>query len=242
MKTMYSPNDPLFYLHHAYIDKVWHSFQQKGHGRFLDAFNSETNPKINVNYIMVPFNITVASILDPLSVCYQYQEPSTVHSGSRPPSFGPTTSSIASDRGSVASSSDNFQSETVLTSTTDMVSKFNFSATFLLGSNGTLLSSTIFSNNQSAVDLAYSILDAIVGSSQAALQVKNPNFFEKMFSVNKTLIESRNPDSLDRSELRKLRLPLPIEEEYINHMGMDMNAVRNIEAALNTLYDLSNNS
>ncbi|KGG52309.1 hypothetical protein DI09_18p150 [Mitosporidium daphniae] len=244
MRTMYSPNDPLFYLHHAYVDKVWYSFQLKNNKSFFYAFDSETNPNINRNYILAPFNTPVSSVLDPLQLCYRYQEPSA-RSGPASRPFAATTSfgpDLNSQNGSVASDVNAPSSRTVITSERNEVSKFNFSATFLLGSNGTLISSAVFSANKSAVALAYSILDAIVGSPQSALQVRDANFFEKMFSFDKALIEGRNPDSLDRQDVTKLRLPQEIDDEYIHHMGMDFNAVRNIESALSTLYDLSNNS
>ena len=40
MSTMQSPNDPIFFLHHANVDRLWSAWQQAGGGRTTPAANS----------------------------------------------------------------------------------------------------------------------------------------------------------------------------------------------------------
>lgn len=75
MSTMRSPNDPLFYLHHSFCDKLWLSFQQKG-PNFKMQFNSPTNSSVNLDTPLLPFGIPVRSVMDTDALCYRYQEPS----------------------------------------------------------------------------------------------------------------------------------------------------------------------
>lgn len=62
MNTVYSPNDPLFFLHHSFIDKIWYDWQLI-HG---NAFDTESYNKVPFNKMsLVPyFNITVLKSLD----------------------------------------------------------------------------------------------------------------------------------------------------------------------------------
>lgn len=77
MSTMHSPNDPLFYLHHAYCDKLWTSFQNKGPS-FKNDFGSLDNRTVNADVLLTPFNISVRSVMDIDALCYTYQEPSSI--------------------------------------------------------------------------------------------------------------------------------------------------------------------
>jgi hypothetical protein len=73
MVTMYSPNDPVFFLHHAFIDKLWADWQASGQGRD-QAYNGR-NPNgsnVRTSDILVPFNRTVASVLRTTDLCYTY--------------------------------------------------------------------------------------------------------------------------------------------------------------------------
>ncbi|KAK9761323.1 hypothetical protein K7432_013859, partial [Basidiobolus ranarum] len=76
-----STNDPLFWLHHAFIDKIWADWQRSNPTKSSDyGGNGPRNTKAALGDIMIPFNITVKSMLDTTKagLCYQYApSPST---------------------------------------------------------------------------------------------------------------------------------------------------------------------
>ncbi|MGL5901020.1 MAG: tyrosinase family protein, partial [Lactobacillaceae bacterium] len=55
MSSMYSPNDPIFWHHHSYIDLLWHKKQVKG----LDPYDK----KLDINERLYPFNKQVKDVL-----------------------------------------------------------------------------------------------------------------------------------------------------------------------------------
>ncbi|KAJ3082763.1 hypothetical protein HK102_001471 [Quaeritorhiza haematococci] len=71
MNTMASPNDPLFWLHHANVDRYWWLWQQKNPSLAKTYSGAgATSP----NDEMPPFNIRVSDTLDTLQgqFCYKY--------------------------------------------------------------------------------------------------------------------------------------------------------------------------
>ncbi|KAJ9052711.1 hypothetical protein DSO57_1031532 [Entomophthora muscae] len=67
--AMSSPADPLFYLHHAFVDKLWYDRQKRNFG--------EKFPRraINEKKLLPPWNINPMHLIDPLShMCYFYKE------------------------------------------------------------------------------------------------------------------------------------------------------------------------
>lgn len=74
MGTFNSPTDPLFWQHHAFIDKVWTDYQST-----LTASNSPQyngiNPEGNaasLNDVMIPFNLPVNAVIQVSELCYTY--------------------------------------------------------------------------------------------------------------------------------------------------------------------------
>lgn len=64
MKTSSSPNDPLFWLHHAYIDKIWADWQ----------ITNNSNPE-NLDFILKPvslFGIKVSEVQNIATLNYKY--------------------------------------------------------------------------------------------------------------------------------------------------------------------------
>ncbi|KAJ3049504.1 hypothetical protein HK102_012480, partial [Quaeritorhiza haematococci] len=76
MSSQLSPNDPIFWLHHAVVDKFWYDWQsqptnlQKFDGA---AYNTQPSPST----LLQSFNIPVSSVLDSSSLCVTYAQPSS---------------------------------------------------------------------------------------------------------------------------------------------------------------------
>ncbi|KAJ9088926.1 hypothetical protein DSO57_1018036 [Entomophthora muscae] len=64
-----SPADPLFYLHHAFVDKLWYDRQKRNFGEKFPR------REINEKKLLPPWNINPMHLIDPLShMCYFYKE------------------------------------------------------------------------------------------------------------------------------------------------------------------------
>jgi hypothetical protein len=75
MARPYTANDPLFWLHHAFIDKLWVSFQRRG-----PSFKT-SHPEPST--MMTDFDIPISAVMDTRSpnLCYDYS-PVTRQGGS----------------------------------------------------------------------------------------------------------------------------------------------------------------
>ncbi|KAI9598695.1 hypothetical protein BDF19DRAFT_335435, partial [Syncephalis fuscata] len=74
METMYSPNDPIFWLHHAFIDKLWDNWQRLGNNRnfwLYDDINNDGSASMLVDPLW-PFNVQVRDVMDSQRFCYYY--------------------------------------------------------------------------------------------------------------------------------------------------------------------------
>lgn len=82
MYTMLSVNDILFWLHHAFIDKLWADWQSMDKNSLLyDGKTYEDNyhypPGTNSNTTLTGYlNMTVKDVLSTRKMCYEYIEPS----------------------------------------------------------------------------------------------------------------------------------------------------------------------
>lgn len=79
MTPMTSPNDPVFILHHCFVDKIWADWQE---------VQKRVNPSVAPNYVplaegpkghnikdvLQPFKLTVEETLDIAKLNYQYEE------------------------------------------------------------------------------------------------------------------------------------------------------------------------
>lgn len=83
MVKMSSPNDPVFFLHHCFVDKVWADWQNKKKMEFDETGFPEpphyapiTNGPEghNLKDIMKPFNISIEEVLNTAKLGYQYEE------------------------------------------------------------------------------------------------------------------------------------------------------------------------
>ncbi|KAI9596305.1 hypothetical protein BDF19DRAFT_438716 [Syncephalis fuscata] len=73
MVTSYSPNDPIFYIHHSFIDMQWALWQARSsrNARDYGGRNADNSPA-NINDVLTPFNVRVGDIMDTRSLCYVY--------------------------------------------------------------------------------------------------------------------------------------------------------------------------
>jgi hypothetical protein len=84
MAVMTSPNDPIFFLHHAMVDKVWNDWQKMNGGRNKNQYGgSQTNYRSDLRFsgshdatvqdVLYPYrDWTVADTFDTESICFKY--------------------------------------------------------------------------------------------------------------------------------------------------------------------------
>ncbi|KAI9598691.1 hypothetical protein BDF19DRAFT_431151 [Syncephalis fuscata] len=68
--TMASPNDPLFWMHHSFVDKVWAQWQSRGNNRGKYAGGPA---QLRETLAELPGH-TVESVLDISNLCYTYSK------------------------------------------------------------------------------------------------------------------------------------------------------------------------
>ena len=72
-----SAADPIFYLHHAFVDKVWADWQNFDRANRLNQFNgNHRDVPVSVNAPIPGLSgYTVAGVLDTLNLCFAYANP-----------------------------------------------------------------------------------------------------------------------------------------------------------------------
>ena len=68
MNTIYSPNDPVFFLHHGFIDRLWNEWQNKN-GNLFDS-ELYSNKDFTLDSLLPYFNISVRNALN--MTCMNY--------------------------------------------------------------------------------------------------------------------------------------------------------------------------
>ncbi|KAL1920738.1 uncharacterized protein VTP21DRAFT_11373 [Calcarisporiella thermophila] len=75
--TMASPNDPIFYMHHAFIDKIWADWQKRD-PLFVYQYGgtNKDGSRVSISDYLQPFNVQVASVMSTTSdsMCYVYSD------------------------------------------------------------------------------------------------------------------------------------------------------------------------
>ncbi|KAI9297856.1 Di-copper centre-containing protein [Neoconidiobolus thromboides FSU 785] len=74
MSYMYSPNDPLFYMHHAFVDLLWAEWQARKPS-LANAYNGRANGvNVSPNDNLIPFNVRVSTTFNTRGpgFCYYY--------------------------------------------------------------------------------------------------------------------------------------------------------------------------
>jgi hypothetical protein len=72
MSTMGSPNDPLFWVHHAFVDKLWWTWQQTHHNSY--GGQNADGSTASVSDILPSYTAKVSDTFDISALCYSYQE------------------------------------------------------------------------------------------------------------------------------------------------------------------------
>jgi len=76
MKTMQSPNDPIFYFHHGFIDKLYDDWQREDNSRFKEYLGTNHDGSAASMSDMLPFlNAKAKQAMRISSLCYTYQQP-----------------------------------------------------------------------------------------------------------------------------------------------------------------------
>jgi len=75
MATMASAGDPLFYLHHAFVDKIWLEYQLKNGPLRYDQRVGTQSIQMDLNTVLEPFSKTVFDVMDVEKLDYEYVEP-----------------------------------------------------------------------------------------------------------------------------------------------------------------------
>jgi tyrosinase len=65
-KEWWAPNDPLFWLFHAQVDKIWYDWQQANP---LGRYNAT-----ELDTILEPFGVRFTDIINTKNLCYAYQD------------------------------------------------------------------------------------------------------------------------------------------------------------------------
>ena len=82
---MHSPNDPIFWLHHSNVDRLWWNWQQSGIKNSTNSRRSSiVNPftdyrgrtnegiRVKITDMLNPFGLSVNQTFDTESLCYTY--------------------------------------------------------------------------------------------------------------------------------------------------------------------------
>ncbi|ORX96097.1 Di-copper centre-containing protein [Basidiobolus meristosporus CBS 931.73] len=75
-RYMTSANDPIFFLHHAFVDKIWADWQRSHRSMANDygGVNLVDGRNATVNDNLPPFNTRVRQILNTDNLCYRYSQ------------------------------------------------------------------------------------------------------------------------------------------------------------------------
>jgi len=71
MEEMHSPNDPLFWLHHGYVDYVWAIWQGRKGLEFSGTAKDGT--KLDKSTKCLGLNYSIGDVLDYRQLCYKYE-------------------------------------------------------------------------------------------------------------------------------------------------------------------------
>jgi hypothetical protein len=74
LSTMHSPNDPLFWSHHAYIDYIWVQYQKKRGNSFGGPSERGSSASKSDDMQFLPAAYKVQDAIDHRGLCYDYSD------------------------------------------------------------------------------------------------------------------------------------------------------------------------
>lgn len=87
---MMSPNDPFFWLHHAYLDKLWNDWQAIDGGKNFSKYGGKHRGKrAKATDKMKPWKLEISKTFDIKNYCYRYAEFSGKATAGQPPPKAP---------------------------------------------------------------------------------------------------------------------------------------------------------
>ena len=207
---MMSPNDPFFWLHHAYLDKVWHDWQMHSPSRFSQYNGKHRGHQVNMFDRMAPWKLPIHSTFNITELCYQYQ-PFSKLAGNKPqplPVNPPNKAPIA-----IQPIGD------LPTSTKSIHSSNNSDIPFATKtpSNDPLKNSRIQPN-----------LFTISPNNTTNIHLQSMTESQQKFLVDGDLVDVIHESSSKSSES-------PIPDEWIKHHGLDVKKFRENEHILISL-------
>lgn len=72
MKEMWSNNDPIFWIHHSFVDKLWFQFQSAASKNSND-YSASGSSKASLDDELVSLGVKVSDVMDISKLCYSYQ-------------------------------------------------------------------------------------------------------------------------------------------------------------------------
>lgn len=239
MATMNSPNDPLFFLHHAYVDKIWDDYQKR------TDFREPQFP--NSTEILLPFNIPVRDVLYSASMCVQYVPPYHLKPQDRR-GFDVKPSTIAASR-SFFFLRDPYV-EKLMPATTSLTSLLDTQPLLFFSNDSVSMMSCLGDKSRpdpfntttesTIQDFKGSLKVSITTSSSPLSKSRNQSAFDDQPSSQSLspiivpLPLSFNPNS------KWARLPAPLPAYWIEMNGLDKEAVQESQEYIRNLTVLLN--
>ncbi|KAI8899982.1 hypothetical protein BC833DRAFT_563666 [Globomyces pollinis-pini] len=265
--TMQSANDPVFFLHHAMVDKIWRKWQDLC-PEFEESYG-------NPDYNLRPFGVTVRDVLAQTdNYCYSYSS-----SGGDVPV---SVSCIKKKNGETATGSATATATTGKATKTTATGTAKATSTASPTGNATVsdvnwleksiqqlvnASSQAISFNQAKLSgdavlrrrmddvLTSVVLPSPTTTSNATLseptstptvesvmrlQIDVPEVIPEKYEFNSNFTIVAPPAS-DRTDLLKIRHPTDLDEDFVKMMHLDLEAVRKAEIIAKMIVDEVNN-
>ena len=201
MAQMYSPNDPIFFMHHGYIDFLWFDWQTKAPKRNSE-YQSSTSATIT------GFNVPISSVLNVEDLCYSYSNGIDIPDQPATSTTTPPASTIATSQAQSTTSSVSETSSNVPTTTT----------TPSESTSTNVLPITTLSGSSSAATTSVQTTTSIVVASSTSTG-----------SSPSTTYVTILPGPYDRKDYNHLRKPIELTIPWISMNKYDEPQVRKYE-------------
>ncbi|KAI9296354.1 Di-copper centre-containing protein [Neoconidiobolus thromboides FSU 785] len=236
MQTMASTNDPLFWLHHAFIDKIYHDWQQANPSLANTiSGKNQNNRDVGLNDIQAPFNVPSSAGLNINSLCYTYTQdgvditkPPQVNN-TMPNPTSSSSSSSATPTSTLPSSNSSVASSSSSSGSSSTTSGSNTSTSSSSGSASSTPSSSTSSHGSYPTYSSYIPIPSYLPIKYNQLNI-NITIGVGVPIYNN--IPITGPTYNDRQDPYKLRLPKPLPESWARMNNYPLTLVREQESKL----------